>query len=98
MNLLEKYDLARKETWRKHVLPRVTENEQVMIPTRYQCGTMIETSRPDIVALKKGGGSCTILGFLTKEKAKVEKSQEVQRNVARLEFEEISKVQTLCQL
>ena len=49
---------------------------------------MIETSRPDIVALKKGGGSCTILGFLTKEKPKVEKSQEVQRKIARLEFEE----------
>ena len=49
---------------------------------------MIETSRPDIVALKKSGGSCTIQGFLTKEKAKAEKSQEVQRKIIRLEFEE----------
>ena len=49
---------------------------------------MIETSSPDIVALKKSGGSCTIQGFLTKEKAKGEKSQEVQRNVNRLEFED----------
>ena len=52
---LEKYDLARKETWREHILPRVTENEQVKIPTwGHQ-----SPDWSDIIALKKSDGSST---------------------------------------
>ena len=46
---LEKYDLARKETWREHVPPRVPENEQVKIPTRGHQSP----EWPDTIALKK---------------------------------------------
>ena len=76
---------------RKHALPRVTENEQVKIPTRgikVQCGTMNGDIKAWHRCFEKSDGSCTIQGFLTKKKAKVKNSQDVQRKITKLEFEE----------
>ena len=67
--------------------PRVTENEQVKMPTRGYQGPVW----PDTIALKKSDGSCTIQGFLKKEKAKVEKNQDVKRKIPRVEFEEFER-------
>ena len=47
---------------------------------------------PDIISLKKSDGSCTIQGFLKKEKAKVEKNQAVKREIPRVEFEEFERL------
>ena len=70
-----------------HVLPRITENEQVKTPTRGHQSPVW----PDIIALKKW----RILyhsGFLKKEKAKVEKNEDVKREIPRVEFEEFERL------
>ena len=68
--------------------PRVTENEQLKMPTRGHQSPVW----PDIISLKKSDGSCTIQGFLKKEKAKVEKNQDVKREIPRVEFEEFERL------
>jgi len=66
-----------KETWREHLQPRVTENEQVKMPTR---GHQSPVWR-DIIPLKKSDGSCTIQDSWKRKKRKLRKTKrEIKRN------------------
>ena len=61
--LCEKYHLEKKDKWYEHAPDSVSENDEVKLlwDLNIQCDHVIESRRPDIVAVNKQEKKCTII-------------------------------------
>ena len=93
-HLCKKYYLDRTEKWYEHSPEGVLENDEVKLlwDVNIQCDNLIEARRPDIVVVVKGERKCIIIDVAVpgdsrisdKEKEKVEKYQDLKREVKRI--------------
>ena len=92
--LCKKNALEHKEKWYEHNPEGVAENEGVKLlwDMNIQCDNVIEARRPDIVIIDKKEKSCIIVDIAVpadgrvheKEREKVEKYQDLRREIGRL--------------
>ena len=92
--LCGKYNLKRSEKWYKHAPEGVVENEEVKIlwDVMIQCDREIKARKPDIVVVNKNERSCAIIDIAIpgdirvseKEKEKIERYQELKREIKRM--------------
>ena len=92
--LCKKNALEHKDRWYEHEPAVVVENENVKLlwDMTVQCDNIIEARRPDIVLLDKKEKSCMIVDIAVpgdgslheKELEKIEKYQELRREMSRL--------------
>ena len=92
--LCKKNGLEHKEKWYEHKPEGVAENEGVKVlwDMNIQCDNVIEARRPDIVIIDKKGKSCIIVDIAVpadvrvheKERGKVEKYQDLRREIGRM--------------
>ena len=92
--LCKKNALEHKEKWYEHNPEGVAENEGVKLlwDMNIQCDNVIEARRPDIVIIDKKEKSCIIVDIAVpadgrvheKEREKVEKCQDLRREIGRL--------------
>ena len=92
--LCEKYNLKRSEKWYEHAPEDVVENEEVKIlwDVMIQCDREIKARKPDIVVVNKNERSCAIIDIAIpgdirvseKEKEKIERYQELKREIKRM--------------
>ena len=86
--------LEHTEKWYEHTPEGAIENDDVKIlwDVNIQCDNVIEARRPDIVIVDKRENSCIIVDIavpadkriLDKENEKIEKYQELKREIGRL--------------
>ena len=89
-----KFDMSRGEKWYEHQPEGVVENEKCKIlwDMTIQCDHVIEARRPDIVVVEKENNKAIILDIASpwghrvyeKEGEKIEKYQELKREIGRL--------------
>ena len=89
-----KYNLKRSEKWYEHTPEGVVENEEVKIlwDLMIQFEREIKARKPDIVVVKKNERSCVIIDIAIpgdirvseKEKEKIERYQELKREIKRM--------------
>ena len=89
-----KYNLKRSEKWYEHAPEGVVENEEVKIlwDVMIQCDREIKARKPDIVVVNKNERSCAIIDIAIpgdirvseKEKEKIERYQELKREIKRM--------------
>ena len=92
--LSEKYHLAKKDKWYEHAPDSVSENDEVKLlsDVNIQCDHVIEARRPDIAVVNKQDKKCTIIDIAVaadkrigeKENEKVEKYQDLKREIERM--------------
>ena len=92
--LCEKYNLEKHEKWYEHVPEGVVENEEVKLiwDINIQCDNVIEARRPDLILVNKNMKSCIIIDVAVpgdcrvydKESEKIEKYQELKRELKRI--------------
>ena len=92
--LCEKYHLEKKDKWYEHAPDSVSENDEVKLlwDVNSQCDHVNEARRPDIVVVNKQERKCTIIDIAVpadkrigeKENEKVEKYQDLKREIARM--------------
>ena len=92
--LCKKYNLERKEKWYEHEPESVMENDVVKIlwDVNIQCDHVIQARRPDIVVIEKEERICKLVDIAVpgdsricdKEVEKLEKYQDLKREVGRL--------------
>ena len=92
--LCKKNALEHKEKWYEHNPEGTAENEDVKLlwDINIQCDNVIEARRPDIVVIDKKEKSCIIVDIAVpadgrvheKEREKVEKYQDLRREIGRL--------------
>ena len=92
--LCGKYNLKINEKWYEHAPEGVVENEEVKIlwDVMIQCEREIKARKPDIVVVIKNERSCAIIDIATpgdiraseKEKVKIERYQELKREIKRM--------------
>ena len=92
--LCGKYNLKRSEKWYEHAPEDVVENEEVKIlwDVMIQCDREIKARKPDIVVVNKNERSCAIIDIAIpgdirvseKEKEKIERYQELKREIKRM--------------
>ena len=92
--ICKKYHLPRAEQWYNHKPEGVTENESIKVLWDFNINTdyEIEHRRPDIVVVLKPEKECLIIDIAVpgdtrikqKEKEKIEKYQDLKREIARL--------------
>ena len=92
--LCEKYGFKSNEKWYEHEPESVVENDRVKLlwDVNIQCDHIIEARRPDIVVINKQERSCLIIDIAIpgdvrvheKEIEKIEKYQELKREIKRL--------------
>ena len=92
--ICKKYDLPRAEQWYNHKPEGVTENESIKVLWDFNINTdyEIEHRRPDIVVVLKPEKECLIIDIAVpgdtrikqKEQEKIEKYQDLKREIARL--------------
>ena len=92
--LCKKNGLEHKEKWYEHNPEGVQENEGVKLlwDMNIQCDNVIEARRPDIVIIDRKEESCIIVDIAVpadgrvheKEREKVEKYQDLRREIGRL--------------
>ena len=92
--LCGKYNLKRSEKWYEHAPEGVVENEEVKIlwDVMIQCDREIKARKPDIVVVNKNERSCAIIDIAIpgdirvseKEKEKIERYQELKREIKRM--------------
>lgn len=92
--LCKKNALEHKERWYEHNPEGAVENESVKLlwDINIQCDNVIEARRPDIVIVDKKEKSCVIVDIAVpadgrvheKEREKVEKYQDLRREIGRL--------------
>ena len=93
-DLCRKNGLEHAERWYEHVPEGAIENEEVKVlwDINDQCDNVIEVRRPDIIVIYKKERMGIIIdiavpadaGVMEKEKEKVEKYQDLRREIARL--------------
>lgn len=93
-DLCRKHGLEHHEKWYEHSPEGVVENDEVKIlwDINIQCDNVITARRPDIVIINKQERLCTIVDVAIptdvrvsdKEKEKIEKYQDLKREIARL--------------
>ncbi len=93
-HLCKKYDLERADKWYEHSPDGVVETDEVKLlwDVNIQCDHVIEARRPDIVVVNKGERKCTIIDIAVpgdsrtsdKEKEKVDKYQDLKREIKRI--------------
>ena len=86
--------LEKKDKWYEHAPDSVSGNDEVkpLWDVNIQCDHVIEARRPDIVVVNKQERKCTIIDIAVKadkrigekENEKVEKYQDLKREIARL--------------
>ena len=91
--LCGKYNLKRSEKWYEHA-PEGVENKEVKIlwDVMIQCDREIKARKPDIVVVNKNERSCAIIDIAIpgdirvseKEKEKIERDQELTREIKRM--------------
>ena len=89
-----KCSLKRSEKWYEHVPDGVVENEEAKIlwDVMIQCDKETKARKPDIVVVNKNERSCAIIDIAIpgeirvteKEKEKIERYQELKRNIKRM--------------
>ena len=92
--LCEKYSLKKEEKWYEHVPEGSEENEKVKLiwDMNIQCDNVIEARRPDLIIVDKIMKACIIIDVAvpgdsrvhTKENEKIEKYQELKRELKRI--------------
>ena len=92
--LFGKYNLRRSEKWYEHAPESVVENEEVKILWDFmiQCDREIKARKSDIVLVNKNERSCAIIDIAIpgdtrvseKEKEKIERYQELKREIKRM--------------
>ena len=92
--ICKKYDLPRAEQWYNHKPEGVTESESIKVLWDFNINTdyEIEHRRPDIVVVLKPEKECLIIDIAVpgdtrikqKEQEKIEKYQDLKREIARL--------------
>ena len=93
--LCGKYNLKRSEKWYEHAPEGVVENEEVKIlwnVIMIQCDGEIQARKPDIVVVNNSERSCAIADIAIpgdirvseKEKEKIERYQELKREIKRI--------------
>ena len=92
--LCEKSHLEKKDKWYEHAPDSVSENEEVKLlwDVNIQCDHVTEVRRPDIVVVNKQEKKCSIIDIAVpahkrigeKENEKVEKYQDLKREIARM--------------
>ena len=90
-HLCKKYNIERTEKWYEHSPEGVVENAEVKLlwDVNIQCDHLIEARRPDLVVVIKGERKCIIIDIAVpgdsrtndKEKEKVEKYQDLKREI-----------------
>ena len=93
-DLCRKYKLPVKEKWYEHRAENVSENDNVKIlwDVKIQTDKIVEHSRPDILVVIKETKKCLIIDVACpfdtrikeKEKEKVEKYQDLKREIKRI--------------
>lgn len=93
-SLLKAYGFPHSENWYNHVTEAVVENEKTKILWDFNIyvDKYIEARRPDIVLVDKANQECTIIDIAvpgdartkTKEEEKIEKYQDLAREISRL--------------
>ena len=93
-NISHSYGLDVSSKWYEHKPEGVIENDHVKLLWDFniQTSTYIQARRPDVVAVDREKKTCNIIdiavpvdtGIVEKEKEKVEKYQDLRREVARL--------------
>ena len=88
------YELGREKKWYEHEPQSVLENEEAKILWDFtiQCDHLIQSRRPDIVVVEKEKKECKIIDVAVpndvrvgnKEQEKVEKYQDLRREIATL--------------
>ena len=92
--LCEKYHLEKKDKWYEHALDSVSENDEVkaLWDVNIQCDHVIEARRQNIVFLNEQERKCSIIAVAVpadkrigeKENEKVEKYQDLKREIPRI--------------
>ena len=92
--LFGRYNLKRSEKCYEHAPEGVAENEEVKIlwDVMIQCDREIKARKPDIVVVNKNERSCAIIDIAIpgdirvseKEKEKIERYQELKREIKRM--------------
>ncbi|XP_068691565.1 uncharacterized protein [Montipora foliosa] len=92
--LCEKLNLDKKDKWYKDAPNSVREKDEdkLLWDVNIQCDHVIEARRPDIVVVNKQDRKCTIIDIavpadkriVKKENEKVEKYQDLKREIARM--------------
>ena len=92
--LCQKHSLEREEKWYEHCPEGIVENNEVKIiwDMNIQCDNVIEARRPDMIVVDKKCKSCYIIDIAVpadcrvheKENEKVEKYQDLKRELKRL--------------
>ena len=92
--LCKKYDLESKDKWYEHVPLGCMENDTIKLlwDINVQCDHVIEARRPDIILVDKENKVCTIIDVAVpgdirvgeKETEKVEKYQDLKREIAKI--------------
>ena len=92
--MCEKYHLEKKDKWYEHAPDSVSENDEVKLlwDVNIQCNHVIEARRPGIVVVNKQKKKCAISDIAVpadkrideKENKKVEKYQDLKREIARM--------------
>ena len=92
--MCEKYHLENKDKWYEHAPDSVSENDEVKLlwEVNIQCDNVIEAIRSDIVVVNKHERKYTIIDIAVptdkrigeKENEKVEKYQDLKREIARM--------------
>ena len=90
----KKYDLESKDKWYEHVPLGCVENDTIKLlwDINVQCDHVIEARRPDIILVDKENKVCTIIDVAVpgdirvgeKETEKVEKYQDLKREIAKI--------------
>ena len=102
-DLCKRHDLEHHEKWYDHIPEGAIENDKIKLlwDINIQCDNVIEARRPDIVVIDKKERVCLIVDIAVpagrrveeKEQEKVEKYQDLKREIGRMW--EIRKVQVV---